>query len=147
MPLDKSNDMPIPFSFPARNAPEILQHFTNENSISTYVNAIMAQPLSKKHIPAFCLLLFGSDGKYTANDVSFRWDHIKKELSLLGIHTLTFGSDGNPKYEAAMRRKLNLGSKSNIVNTDWFFCDETNADGTFFWQDIPHVGTKLRNWL
>lgn len=147
LPLNKSNGMPIPFSFPARNAPEILKHFAIENPISTYVNAIMAQPLSNKHIPAFCLMLFGSDGKYTANDVSFRWDHIKKELSLLGIHTLTVGSDGNPKYEAAMRRKLNLGSKSSIVNTDWFFCNEENTGGTFYTQDLPHIATKLRNWF
>lgn len=70
LPINKSNGLPIPFEYPARNAEEIRKHFFDEKPIASFVNAIMAQPLADT--APFCLLLFGSDSKLPADDVSNR---------------------------------------------------------------------------
>lgn len=67
--INSQTGMPIAFSFPARNAPEILSHFTKGNQASAFINVVMAQPIVK-NAPAFCLLLFGSNNAYSSNDVT-----------------------------------------------------------------------------
>lgn len=52
LPISDENGMPTPFSFPARNAEEILSHFTGENKASNFLNIVMAQPLGD--VPPFC---------------------------------------------------------------------------------------------
>lgn len=59
--------MPTPSAYPARNAQEILNHFSNGNSISSYVITIMAQPIA--HVPLVCLAIFGSDCVYSMNTI------------------------------------------------------------------------------
>lgn len=44
-PINKKNGMPIPFNYPARNAAEIVNHFSNQNETSSFLNIVMAQPL------------------------------------------------------------------------------------------------------
>lgn len=61
------NGMPIPFFFKARSAEEIIGHFSSDLPVATYVNTVIAQPTG--NAPSFSLLIFGSDGKYTANHV------------------------------------------------------------------------------
>lgn len=80
LPLHKTNGLPVPFSFPARDTTEIMQYFDEHHPISSNVNVIMAQPIGKKTSPAFCLLIFGSDNKYTYKDVCNRWEFIIHEL-------------------------------------------------------------------
>lgn len=67
LPIDQKTGMPIPHSYPARNANEIFQHFNRGTPIANFVNVIMAQPLAD--VPAFCLMIYGSNSKYTAEDV------------------------------------------------------------------------------
>lgn len=38
LPLNNTNGLPIPFMYPARNAEEILSHFTGTNAIGTFMN-------------------------------------------------------------------------------------------------------------
>lgn len=45
LPLDNRTGMPIPYSYPARNATEICYHFSVENSISNFLIVVMAQPI------------------------------------------------------------------------------------------------------
>lgn len=143
LPLNKINGMPVPFAYPARNANEILKHFSVEHSTSTYLNVIMVQPLS--NVPAFCLLVYGSDNKYTANDVMNRWNHIVKELSYRNIEVISISSDSEPRYNAAMRRLSKLGQKSEFPNTIWYASDAKCLP--FFVQDPIHIATKLRNFI
>lgn len=77
-PIHNETGMPIPFTRPAKNAVEILNHFSNEHSISSFSNAIMAQPIG--NAPPFCLLVLGSDNTYTTNDVINRWNYITLQL-------------------------------------------------------------------
>lgn len=77
-PLDE-NGMPKMNYFRARNAKEIELNFqTGKEASIIYV--VMAQPI-KQGIPPFCLQLFGSDNKFTADEVSKRWKYIKSELA------------------------------------------------------------------
>lgn len=140
LPINCDNGLPIPFQFPARNADEILSHFSNENAVSSFLNVVVAQPLA--NAPRFCLLMYGSDSRYSASDVTNRWKHIISELKKVGIKVLTFASDSDPKYNSAMRELTKINKSRKY---DWFAC-EINDD-TFFIQDIVHIATKLRNFL
>lgn len=154
LPINQQTGMPVPNSFKARNAPEIFEHFAS-NEQSHFVNVIMAQPLAK--VAPFCLLIFGSNAKYTTEDVSKRWSFIVDRLQELSIKVLTISSDSDPKYNSAMRKDSQLGlateptgeptERSSFI--DWFCCGnfESILKEPFFVQDTPHVGTKLRNCI
>lgn len=94
LPLDE-NGMPVPHSFPARNAIEIFGHFKTQET-AHFVNVVMAQPMG--NFAPFCLLLFASNSKYTARDVYSRWNYITNELKKVGIGVLTFSSDSDPRF-------------------------------------------------
>lgn len=141
LPINHKIGMPVPFAYPARNADEIMKHFEYGNS-SSFLNIIMAQPVVKNESP-FCLLLFGSDSKYSANDVKNRWKFIVRELAKIGIKTLTISSDSDPRYNSAMRELSKLGMKSNI---NWFSCS-VNISTPIYIQDTVHILTKLRNFF
>lgn len=144
-PINTKTGMPIPFRFPARNYTEILKHFSKSNNEANFVNIVMAKPLS--HVAPFCLLLFGSDSKYTAEDVIHRWTFIMSELEKLNIKVLTFSSDSDPKYNSAMRKMSQLGVENTVFdNANWFQCAK-NENNTFFVQDPIHIGTKLGNFF
>lgn len=143
LPKNDSNGMPTPFAYSARNAAEIIKHFTFENTESTFLNVIMAQPAAD--VSAFCLLAYGSDNKYTANDVSQRWSHITTELGIRNILVLSIGSDSDPRYNTAMRQNSKLGRQSKFTNVNWFASGAVGPP--FYIQDIIHIATKLRNFL
>lgn len=141
LPLNRENGLPIPFAYPARSAEEIFNHFSNNDSSASFLNVVMAKPIG--NAPAFCLLVYGSDNKYTSADVSKRWEYITMQLAKIEIKVLTISSDSDPKYNAAMRKLSKLGFKTNI---NWFSC-RGNPDGPFYIQDLIHIATKLRNFL
>lgn len=141
LPTNQKTGMPIPLSFPARNVAEIIQHFASGN-VSGFLNVIMAQPVVENAQP-FCLLLYGTDSKYTALDVKNRWKYIVDELEKVGVQVLTISSDSDPRYNSAMKDLSNLGMKSKI---DWFACGDSIKLPIFI-QDLIHLITKLRNLL
>lgn len=112
LPLNE-NGMPIVNSFNASTSNEIIRHFSKKNVIGNHVNVVMAQPLAD--IPAFCLLLFATDGAYTSLDVSKRWKHIVERLRDENIEVLTFSSDSDQKYNSAMRRLSMLGKPTSLL--------------------------------
>lgn len=140
LPKDDRTGMPIPFSFKATSARDMLNHLRNETTAYN-VNTVMAKPLGNS--PPFCVLVFGSNNGYTAVDVSRRWDFITNKLKGAGIKVLTISSDSDPKYNSAMRKNSGLGSDSMPIN-GLFKCG-VNTNPPFYTQDTPHVGTKLRN--
>lgn len=145
LPLNKSTGMPIPLYFKARNVHEILDHFSADIAISSLINVVMVQPLGDA--TPFCSLVFGSDNQYTAEDVSNRWKYIIRELGKLNIQTLIVSSDSDPRYNGAMKSLSKLGHRSNYIDFNWFCADATCDDETFYVQDSPHIGTKLRNFF
>lgn len=147
LPLNEMG-LPVPFAFPARNACEMIGHFERNNSVSSLVNVIMAKPVSKNSTPAFCLLLFGTDNKYTAEDVSNRWDCIVAELKKIGIRVSSISTDSDPRNNAAMKKLSRLGENS-WPHITWFSCgvriDNIDEFPPICFQDTPHISTKMRN--
>lgn len=141
LPTNSKTGMPIPLQFPARSAADMIKHFEN-GSVSGFLNIVVAQPMMKG-AAAFCLLVYGSDSKYTAMDVKNRWKYIENELKKVGVEVLTWSSDSDPRYNAAMRFLSKLGEKSKIL---WFSSCEV-ISGPICLQDIIHIITKLRNLL
>lgn len=130
--------MPIPLSFPATNAETILCHFTSGNEVSNFLNVVMAQPLNQNAAP-FCLLVYGTDNKYTTNDVIKRWKFIKKELKKINIDVYTMSTDADPRYSFAMRYLSQLGSIKDVLELIELLL--------FCIQDHIHIATKMRNFL
>lgn len=142
-PTNQQNGMPIPFSFPARNANEISHYFESNEPLADYVNVVMAQPLAE--VSPFCLLMFSSDNKYTTDIVCKRWEFISEELRKLNIIVASIASDSDPRFNSAMRRLSQLGQPSTLFSEyDWFSCDKKPGKPCCI-QDPPHIITKLRS--
>lgn len=145
LPIDGFTGMPIPLTFRARSAEEIVGHFLDTPTASV-VTTVMAKPIADNVAP-FCILVFGSDNTNTAIEISKRWNYIIGKLKELNIIVLSFSSDSDPKYNSAMRMNSLLGVESNIFgDVEWFSCGES-AEPPFYVQDTPHVATKGRNRL
>lgn len=117
-----------------------------EKKRSSNVNVVMAQPLAKG-IPPYCLLIFGTDRKYTSEDIRKRWSYIVDELRKRDIEVLSFSSDSDPKFNSVMRQHLKLGQKTTISPNlpEYFNADfDTNHEYVPV-QDTVHIGGKLRN--
>lgn len=142
LPTNVQNGMPTPFKYPANDAVQIINHFSSGNSTASFINVIMAQPLGGA--PPFCLLLYGSDNRYGADDVKKRWLYVTSELNRLGISVLTFSSDSDPKYNSAMRELSTIGTKNDKFK---WFSSKLDCAPPFYVQDIIHIATKLRNFL
>lgn len=143
LPMNKENGMPIPFAYKADSAVNIIEHFNAP--ISDDLITIMAQPLGGAS--SFCLMLFGSDKRYTATEVSKRWLHIVNELKQVGIGVLSISSDSDPKYNKAMRLNSMLGLDTPLLPSNNLFRCGNGINNPFYVQDTPHLGTKLRNFL
>lgn len=143
LPINEENGMPVPFVYKAECAVRIIEHFNAP--ISDSLTTIMAQPLGGAS--SFCLMLFGSDNRYTAMDVSKRWQYIVSELKQLGIGVLSVSSDSDPKFNKAMRLNSKLGLESPLLPSNSLFRGGIEIDNPFYVQDSPHLGTKFRNFL
>lgn len=144
LPINEQNGLPIPFSYKARSAVEITEHFSTGIQTASFVYTIMAKPIGDA--PAFCLIIFGSDSKFSAQNVATRWKYIREELKKLGIVTLTFASDSDPKFNCAMRKNSSLGCVSSYFpKSEWFSCGNS-IEPPFYIQDVIHIATKMRNW-
>lgn len=77
LPLDKNTGMPKCHSFLAESVEDIQKHAEKPTAI--YVYAVLAQPL-KENAPPFVLQIFGTDSKFTAKDVTRRWEYTIAEL-------------------------------------------------------------------
>lgn len=144
LPMNPVTGLPTPFAYKARGMEEIVGHFVSGIPTASFVNTIMVQPIAK--VPPFCLLLFGTDCRFTSENVSTRWKHVVSELENVNIDVLTIASDSDPKFNSAMRRNSMLGNPSTIFNAEWFSCG-SSIGPPFYIQDTTHIGTKLRNFL
>lgn len=145
LPTNNENGMPIPHAFPARNYDEIFKHFTDLNSVAHFVNVIMAQPLA--NFPAFCVLLFSSNGNYTADTVTKRLKFITGELAKVNVKVLAIATDSDPRYNSSMKKLSSLGGRSDVFsNTEWFNVG-VGVELPFYIQDTIHLVLKLRNLI
>lgn len=153
LPLNQETGMPIAGYYQARSASHIEKCFYDvrtkkERGIACNVNVIMAQP-PVRGIPAFCLLLYGTNEKYTAVQVSKMWNHIVGELQKVGIKVLTMSSDSAAKFNSVMVNHLNFGSLGdNLSDYPYYFNANIVHMGYIPFQDPIHIAVKFRNrWL
>lgn len=147
LPQSVETGMPVPHYFSARSASEICKHFNGKNDPAHFANVIMAQPLAK--CPPFCLLLFGTNGQYSAEDIANRWDHITAALADANIEVITVSTDSDQKQNSAMRKCSGLGVQSSVFDklggADWFGMNVKAPP--FYFLDIPHLALNFRNCL
>lgn len=80
LPFGTDTGSPIPFSFKARDGEEIIKHMSSNIQKSCLVYLVMAQPLSVG-VPPFVLQIFGTDNRFSKEDVVKRWNHTQNELA------------------------------------------------------------------
>lgn len=81
LPNCPNTSSPIPLSFGAKDADDIFRLMSDQNlRRSNLVYLIMAQPLRENARP-FVLQIFGSDNRFSKEDVVKRWAHIQIELT------------------------------------------------------------------
>lgn len=154
LPTHLRTGLPISHVYKAKDTETIVSHFMGNRDPSSFLNTVMAQPIA--NTPPFCLLAFGSDGRYSAQDVSNRWKFITSELKKLGITVLTISSDSDPRYNCAMRKNSSLGLQTDkkqlscklscFNDVEWFSCGG-DLSFPFYFQDNEHIGTKIRNFF
>lgn len=83
-------------SFPLRDQFIItsVSVINNNNNLSNNAYVYMAQPLVDG-APAYCISIFGSDNRFTADDVNKRWKYIFDESKKRNITVVGFSSDGS----------------------------------------------------
>lgn len=79
----------------------------NDNSICSNAFTVVAQPMADK-APSFVLAIFGSDNKFSYEDVINRWSYIEEQACILGIEIEGYATDGDTRALKAMRLKSRL---------------------------------------
>lgn len=116
LPLN-SNGLPKKNCFLASTASDIKNIFS-KNDISTYVNVIVAQPMQENAIP-FCIASYGTNNKFSAENVMHRWDFIKNSCESYGIIVQGFSGDADSRILRTMNTKTFTLQKN--IHLPWFF--------------------------
>lgn len=124
-PLDK-NGMPV-LGFNVVETAHDLKKQLCTHPVSSQVNLVMAQPLIDCSA-GFCLLAYGTENRFTATDVSRRWNYIRRVLEKNGFTVCGYSGDGDSKILKAMKARTGLSSDSFIF--EWF-----------------HVSQKIKSFL
>lgn len=124
--LNPETGCPIPSSFKAATANDIIENVKKEKATSVYM--VMAQPLDER-LPPFLLQLFGWSGSLTDRLVVNRWKYVEEELKKYGIKIAGISSDGDTRLLSAMWHHFLFDPESNFNVV----------------QDSIHAATKLRN--
>lgn len=111
LPKDKNSGFPITDKFVVTSIRDIKNAFENE-TISNNAYVFMAQPLKDK-VPAFCLCIFGSNNKFSYEDVYKRWSFLMDEARKFGIDIHGISSDGDTRCLKAMKKHSNFPDKSD----------------------------------
>lgn len=77
LPIDPKTGMPVSSKFIAKSLREIEVHMKNPLSYLVYI--VLAQPVLPKS-PPFVLQIFGTNNRFTAQDVMNRWRYTIAEL-------------------------------------------------------------------
>lgn len=133
-------------------------NYYNTSTKANYAYVIMAQSIDDR-APSFCVSIFGTDSRFTHDDVIKRWDVMKSLAAKEEIEILGFSSDGDPRLLKAMLvssfsdfidgQKINSVENINKLKIDWSWFSFHNIPTEFtnkvlFVQDTVHIGTKLR---
>ncbi|XP_030753635.1 uncharacterized protein LOC115880545 [Sitophilus oryzae] len=143
-PLNKNTGFPCLIKFPVDSICDIEEAFKNESlAINAYI--FMAQPLVDGS-PAFCISVFGSDNRFTYENVSKRWQYLVKEAEKHDITILGFSSDGDTRCLKSMKILSKLPLISDNPYSPYYQA-EFNLENPTVFQDTIHISTKLKTRL
>ncbi|KAJ1518841.1 hypothetical protein ONE63_011545 [Megalurothrips usitatus] len=139
--LPLRNGCPVPSSFPATSAAVMANYIIN-GALAKIAYVVMAQPMQLS-APSFCLVVFGTDNKFLAEDVAMRNDHMVKGLAAEGVEVVAWSSDGDNRCLKAQRAQLFPLNPVIPDNFKSWFCADTSNGPTPF-QDTPHLLNRFK---
>lgn len=92
----------------------------------------------------FILGFYGTDNKFTSQDVTAKTIHIRNELEKRGVKVICSGSDGDVKFLKSQKFLLNFGNFNRFGNM--ILAGDINSDNLTN-QDGLHIAKKLKNTL
>lgn len=115
------NGCPVVDSYPATSAATMANYFVNR-ALSKIAYVVMVQPLAAR-APAFCLVMFGTDNKFSAEDVGHRLDYMERGLRNEGIVVVGWAADGDNRCLKVMRAQLfpSIPIIPKEFSKEWFF--------------------------
>ncbi len=132
---------------------ERIEAMFKTHTIANYAYMVMAQPL-QEGTPSFCISCFGTDNRFTANDVLNRWDYVAHELAKRDIKVVNFAADGDSRLLRATLLTLNIkndGLEPPISKSTHVFSKQFHPwvlvkgiPTVLCVQDTVHIGVKLK---
>lgn len=142
-------------TYEATSAKAIISGFST-GARANYAYVVMAQPLNDS-APSFCVSIYGTDSRFSNEDVINRWNIMKCLANKEGIEIIGFSSDGDPRLLKAMQiNSYQVGSEAELnnpestINSSRFIAEKLptsikqNEFNPIYIQDTVHIGTKLR---
>ncbi|XP_058447967.1 uncharacterized protein LOC131428224 isoform X1 [Malaya genurostris] len=144
------NGMPLIDSFSA-TSPNVIQEYFKNFDKSTIVYVILATPLALKTL-SFNLLSFGTNNRFSIEEVLLRWGIIERELTAAGITVVGYGADGDNRLIGSMKIRMGLPRSISIVPLEvpsvwksWYAARGRISD--IYIQDSTHIINKMKNCL
>ncbi|KAG5671558.1 hypothetical protein PVAND_001751 [Polypedilum vanderplanki] len=138
----QNNGMPFANTYKAKTASKIM-NAVNINNKASYVQVLMIQPNNSGGRP-FLLGFYGTDNRFTSNDVLNRNEYVYKELKNRGIRLLCCGSDGDLRMLGAQKKAVDFGTITLFGPME--ICG--NVDSRYYGhQDMMHVLKRMKNIL
>ncbi|XP_062554392.1 uncharacterized protein LOC134219622 [Armigeres subalbatus] len=143
-----SNGIPEIGSFPAKT-PELIKNHMEMNPKSTMVYVVLATPMTTKTL-SFNLLSFGTNNKFSIDEVLLRWGIMEKEMEKKGITIIGYGADGDSRLIGSMKIRMGLPRTIELFeipsNWDSWYAAKGQT-GVVYVQDSTHIVNKLKNCL
>lgn len=149
-PKMNGNGMPEIDSFNA-TSPDVIQQHLKNNERSSIVYVILATPIAQKTL-SFNLLSFGTNNKFSIEEVLLRWAIMERELMKAGITIVGYGADGDTRLIGSMKIRMGLPRSISTLPCEvpsvwksWYAAQGRVSD--IYVQDPTHIINKMKNCL
>jgi len=96
----------------------VIVDYFNTGIRANYAYVFMAQSLHDI-APPFCLAIYGTDNRFTNEDVINRWNIMQTAAVNQGIEIIGFSSDGDTRLLKVMQLKsVSFGTRENNLYND-----------------------------
>lgn len=145
LPLSK-NGTPEKLAFPATSTSAICKYLESaEKSSYLYVIMVVVMDDTVK-VPPFCLSAWGTNNKFTAEQVHKRTIFVIQELKKHNVDILGFSSDGDSRLLKAQKQFSGLGIQFQDIPLLFRSFYYAKIDMPLFSvQDVVHLINKLKN--
>lgn len=149
-PKLNENGIPEIGSYPAET-PELIKYHMDNNPKSSIVYVVLATPMAPKTL-SFNLLSFGTDNKFTIDEVLLRWAIMEKQMLEKGISIVGYGADGDSRVIGSMKIRMGLPRTISTnpfeIPSNWGnWYAAKGQTGVIYVQDPTHIINKLKNCL